>query len=183
MQLSPRIGEEVLMTTSRIVLSVVSVLVCALVGTAAETEKPAMEPRIVDLPQMILVGMVQSAPSVAEIDIAGLWDRYLKNCQGIEAEVEGAGYELHVQTPAEPPMHLCLPMEMVHKVLPACKYAVFTHRVADGYASVYGRINRWLESSEYEEAHPYDFQLFDSRFTTMEDPESIQDIYVPIRRK
>ena len=153
-----------------------------------------MEPKVVDVPEMILVGVVDGAPDVGRLDIGALWQRFAEASDGVEHAIEGVGYELHIQTPAEPCMHFCLvgtqvsevgamPPDMFVKVLPPCTYAVFTHRVAHGYKEVYERINAWLESSEYEEAHPYDFQLYDSRFKAMDDPESVQDIYVPVRLK
>jgi AraC family transcriptional regulator len=157
-----------------------------------QTEEANVGPKIVESTGMILAGVVVGAPDVGQLDIAAQWARFQEASEGLENEVEGAGYELHIQTPAEPAMHFCLtgveltgignlPLDMFIKVLPPCTYAVFTHRVSDGYAKVYERINAWLESSAYAEAHPYDFQLYDSRFKGMDDPESEQDIYVPVR--
>ena len=40
---------------------------------------------------------------------------------------------------------------------------------------------RVIVTAPYEEAHPYDFQLYDSRFKSMDDPASQHDIYVPVR--
>jgi AraC family transcriptional regulator len=153
-----------------------------------------VEPKIVDMPQMILVGVVQGAPDVGRLDIGAMWQRFGEGSQKVRGAVEGTGYELHVQTTTEPGMHFCLvgvqvselgsiPLDMFAKVLPSCTYAVFTHRVVDGYARLNERVSAWLESSEYEEAHSYDFQLYDSRFTSMDDPESLQDVYVPIRHR
>jgi DNA gyrase inhibitor GyrI len=69
------------------------------------------------------------------------------------------------------------------KVLPAGTYAVVTHRVLDGYAKLYGAFDAWLAVSDFEEAAPFDVQLYDARFTTMDDPASVQDVCIPIRRK
>jgi len=157
-------------------------------------EETAVKPKIVDMPEIILVGVADGAPDVSGIDIAALWQRFAAAAEEVEHTIEGVGYELHIQTPAEPCMHFCLvgtqvseigamPPDMFVKVLPAGTYAVFTHHVVEGYKQLYDGIFAWLESSEYEEAHPYDLQLYDSRFTTMDDPESVQDIYVPVRLK
>jgi predicted transcriptional regulator YdeE len=136
------------------------------------------------------VGTVGTAKEVAELDIADLWQRFGALNEGVENEVEGAGYELHIAL--EHGRHcLCgvevsgigaVPLGAFATALPPCDYAVFTHRLVDGYDAVYTRINAWLESSDYEEAGPYDFQLYDSRFTSMDDPESVQEIWVPVRR-
>ena len=168
-----------------------TVLICSTTGVT-RAEETTVDPKIVDMPQMILVGVVQGAPEVGQIDIGAMWQRFGEGSQKVPGAVEGTGYELHIRTTAEPCMHFCLtgvqvtelgliPEEMFAKVLPPCTYAVFTHRVVEGYAKLNERVSAWLESSEYEEAHPYDFQLYDSRFTSMDDPKSVQDIYVPVR--
>jgi predicted transcriptional regulator YdeE len=160
---------------------------------AAAMQEVRMDPKIVERPQLMLAGVVGGAPDVSELDIAAIWDRFIKVSEGIAHTVEGAGYELHIETPTEPRVHYCLagtevsaigalPPDVFVKVLPPCTYAVFTHRVVDGYGKLNERISAWLASSGYEEAHPFDFQLYDSRFTSMDAPESVQDIYVPVRR-
>jgi predicted transcriptional regulator YdeE len=173
------------------------VLLTAIFGLAAGIawcKESALEPRIVDMPQMVFVGVVQGAPDVGQIDIGAMWHRFGQGSDKVPNTVEGAGYEIHVGITEEPAMHYCLtgvqvselgaiPYGMFAKVLPQCTYAVFTHHVVDGYPKLIERVNAWFESSDYEEAHPYDFQLYDSRFTSMDDPESVQDIYVPVRLK
>ena len=174
---------------ARIAFPIVFIGLAAGVVRGKET---TVDPKIVDMPQMILVGVVQGAPEVGQLDIGAMWQRFGECSQKVPGAVEGTGYELHIRSTAEPCMHICLtgvlvselgsiPEEMFAKVLPPCSYAVFTHHVAEGYAKLNERVNAWLESSKYEEAHPYDFQLYDSRFTSMDDPESVQDIYVPVR--
>jgi AraC family transcriptional regulator len=161
---------------------------------SAEAAWKAPDPEIVELGELAFVGIVDAAPDVGQLDIGGMWERFTASSDSVKHTIEGVGYEFHAQTATEPPMHFCLagvrvteiedlPDEMFAKVLPPCTYAVFTHRVVDGYAKVYERIGRWLASSPYEEAHPYDFELYDSRFKSMDDPESLQDIYVPVRPK
>lgn len=158
----------------------------------ADAKGEAAEPRIVEMPGMIFVGIVDSAPDVSQLDIGGMWERFTESSEGVINKVEGVGYEFHVQTKAEPSMHFCLtgvavteigdlPVEMFAKVLPGCTYAIFNHRIGDGYTKTYERIGAWLESSEYTEAQPYDFELYDSRFKGMDDPESVHDIYVPVQ--
>jgi len=160
---------------------------------AATALEALVEPRIVEMPDIVLVGTVDGAADVGELDIAAMWQRFASASESLEHAIEDAGYELHIQTSSDPPMHYVLtgvqvselgplPPDLFAKVLPPSTYAVFTHRVVDGYAKIYAAINAWLEGSEYREAYPFDFQLYDSRFTSMDDPESVQDIYVPVTK-
>jgi AraC family transcriptional regulator len=166
-------------------------------GTARE--EGAVDPKIVDMPRMVLVGVVNGAPDVSKLDeggmgIAEMWERFGASSSQVANAVEDVFYEYHVERQEEPRMHFCLvgvqvteigtmPPDMFVKVLPEGTYAVFTHRVCDGYGKLYEEINAWLGASEYEEAAPFDFQLYDSRFKSMDDPESVQDIYIPVRAK
>jgi predicted transcriptional regulator YdeE len=112
--------------------------------------------------------------------------------EGIEFPVEGVGYEVHIETGTEPRMHYCLtgvevsalgalPPEVFVKVLPPCTYAVFTHRVVEGYETLYARIKEWLDLTQHERNTDFDFQLYDVRFKGMDDPESLQDVYIPLK--
>lgn len=150
------------------------------------------------MPEVVLVGVVTAAPSVAELadgpsGIAGLWERFDRIKDEIANDVPGAFYEFHAEPPAEPRVHVCLtgvqvteigamPADAFVKVLPAGTYAVVSHRVIVGYAKLYADFGAWLASSGYEEAAPFDVQLYDERFTTMDDPASVQDVYIPIRQ-
>jgi len=174
----------------------VAMLVCAFLAAvptvkALATEDAEVEPRIVEDLGLTLVGAVDTAAEVAELEIAATWQRFAE-MGDIDNAVEGRGYELHIALEGDPGVRCCLcgvevtevgelPLGAFVKVLPPVSYAVFTHRVADGYAAVYERINAWLASSAYEEAATYDFQLYDARFTSMDDPESLQEIYVPVK--
>ena len=162
-------------------------------GTDASPEGDPMEPRIVERPELVLVGIVASAPDVNQMDFHGIWQRFQTDSENIKHQVEGAAYELHVQTEAEPATHFSmagvevtdvedLPAEMFVKVLPACTYAVFTLRFVDGFGQAYERIWGWLAESPYTtDPYAFDIQRYGSRFTGPEDPESEVDIYVPVR--
>jgi predicted transcriptional regulator YdeE len=152
-----------------------------------------LAPRIVERPELILAGVVASGPDVSQMDFHGLWMRFQSESVNIKHQVDGAAYELHVQTEAQPPMHFAmagvevtkiedLPPEAFVKVLPAATYAVFTMRFADGFAGVYERIWAWLAESPYTaDPFAYDIQRYGPRFASPEDPESEVDIYVPVR--
>lgn len=162
-------------------------------------EPGAAAPRVAEMPEMVLVGVVRAATSVAALaqgpmTIAGMWARFDRLKGELVNAEPGVFYEFHVERPTEPRMHFCLvgvrvteigamPADMFVKVLPAGTYAVVTHRVLDGYAKLYEAFEAWLAASDFEEAAPFDVQRYDSRFTTMDDPASVQDVYIPIRRK
>jgi len=90
-------------------------------------------------------------------------------------------------------MHFCLvgvevprledlPLELFAKVVPACEYAVFTHQFRDGgFSHAFKAVYDWLQNSEYPPAYPFDIQCYDSRFKSPEDPESILEIWVPVK--
>ena len=151
-----------------------------------------LEPRIVERPELVLAGFVASGPSVHEMDFHALWARFQSEVADIKHQVEGAAYELHVQTEAEPAMHFAiagvqvtkiedLPAEAFVKVVPAATYAVFTMKFVDGFEKVYERIWAWLAESPYTgDPFTYDIQRYGHRFKSPEDPESEVDIYVPV---
>jgi AraC family transcriptional regulator len=154
-----------------------------------------LEPRIVERPELALAGVVATAPDVYQMDFHGLWQRFESAVPGIRHQVEGAAYELHVQTEIEPAMHFAiagvqvttieeLPAEVFVKVIPASTYAVFTIKFVDGFEKVYDRMWAWIETSPYTvDPFVYDIQRYGDRFTSPEDPESEVDIYVPVRLK
>lgn len=161
--------------------------------TDAQPGDDPSEPRIVERPELVLAGVVATGPDVSKMDFHALWTRFGNESPKISHSVEGAAYELHVQTEAEPAMHFTmagvevseigdLPPEVFVKVVPAGSYAVFTIKFLDGFAGVYDRIWAWLSESPYTgEPFAYDIQRYGDRFTSPEDPESQVDIYVPVR--
>jgi AraC family transcriptional regulator len=151
-----------------------------------------MEPKIVKKPEMILVGVVDCAPDVGQMDIHALWERFTRHDPHIQHQIEGTGYELHIQEEHTPPMHFCLtgvevreienlPLECFAKVIPPCKYAVFTHAFSQGgYGAAYQAVSDWLQESGTKTSHPFDLQCYDARFKGLEDPDSVFEILVPI---
>jgi AraC family transcriptional regulator len=154
-----------------------------------------MEPQFIDKSEIILVGIVGCGSDVSQLDIYGLWQRFNEYSKNIKHQIEGKGYEIHIQEETSPPMHFCLagvevqkiedvPIELFVKVLPACKYAVFTHHFKEGgFGYAFKTVYDWLKNSEYTPAYPFDIQCYDSRFTGPDNPESILEIYVPIVSK
>jgi AraC family transcriptional regulator len=76
-----------------------------------------------------------------------------------------------------------MPVQLLVKVLPSTRYAVFTLR-GEQIASDWPRMiyDEWLPGSGYESAHDYLIELYDQRFKGLENlAESELDIYVPVR--
>jgi len=68
-----------------------------------------MRPEFVNKPEMTLVGLIGCAPEVGQLDIGGLWQRYEdRHSRSIKHEVEGKGYEIHIEEETAPP-HALLP--------------------------------------------------------------------------
>jgi AraC family transcriptional regulator len=151
-----------------------------------------LEPRIVERPELVLAGVVATGSDVFQMDFHALWKRFENESPKISHKVEGAAYELHIQTEAEPTMHFTiagyevakiedLPDEVFVKVVPPATYAVFTMKFVEGFAGVYERIWAWLAESPYTgDPFAYDIQRYGRRFVSPEDPESEVDIYVPV---
>jgi predicted transcriptional regulator YdeE len=77
-----------------------------------------------------------------------------------------------------------LPPTLVAKVIPTNTYAVFTYRgVLDSrLKEAFHAAYEWLAASDYERAGPYDFEFYGSEFTGPQNPESVLEIWVPIRK-
>src|SRR5574340_295179 len=161
--------------------------------------KPADEstqPTIVERPETLLVGLVSSGG-----DIAPLWQRFAACEDQIQHKVAGVGWELHIFPPDPQPSGPAwimvgvevtkleaVPHEMLVKPVPAGQYAVFPHRPGigepnHGYDALNARIRTWLEASPYRLARDFSLQRYDARFKGMDDPESVQDLLIPIAPK
>ena len=149
-----------------------------------------MEAKIIRKDQLTLVGMASYGG-----DIGRLWDAFTANDHLITDMVGEVGYELHAfskrSSPGDP-IHIFvgvevkkvenLPEIMFVKILPACEYAVFTHRLADGgYQGANQPIDHWLESKPYKRAYNFDLQVYDVRFKGPENPDSELDFYIPVK--
>ena len=151
-----------------------------------------MQPQFVSKPEMTLVGIVGCGSDVTKIDICGLWERFDGQSEHVKHQAKGKGYEIHIQEETNPPMHFCLvgvevqgiehlPIEMFAKMIPACEYAVFTHRFKDGgFSYAFKAAYDWLKNSEHTSAYHFDIQCYDSRFKSPDDPDSVVEIWVPI---
>ncbi len=165
-----------------------------------------MDPRFVDTGQIFLAGFSffgnpfdASAAWTEENEIGRLWQRlftYLgRYGERLKHAKQGVGYEVHLETDETAVMgHFevfvgmeitqlaGVPVEMLVKILPASRYAVFTltgnEIISDWPRQIY---QEWLPASGYRAAHRYSFQWYDHRFKGMDNlAESTIEIYVPV---
>lgn len=149
-----------------------------------------MKPEIVDRSMMLLAGVVNCGKDVTEIDIHNLWQIYEQSEAGIQHRVDGIWYEVHVGKEqghgiysviagAEISELAELPIEMCVKVIPAGKYAHFTHCMKDGgFGTAFERVEVWVKEAG---AQVIDFglQLYTSDFDPSNN-NSILHIYIPL---
>jgi len=167
-------------------------------------------PRLIEGPPLLLAGMSffgdpfrMSGDWSEENEIGRLWQRfgaYLQahpDCLELASEA-GVSYEVHLQheatlrtgevdvfagLPVTPTALERLPVALLLRRLPACRYAVFTLRGAEITADWPQQIyEQWLPGSGFVEAYPYHAQRYDGRFKGLQDIEhSLIEVYVPIR--
>jgi AraC family transcriptional regulator len=167
-----------------------------------------LEPTIIEQDELILVGLsffghpFQSGEWTEENEIGRLWDRFITYLRGYGDRLKHirnneACYEVHIQheeTASKGHFEVfvglevekleAVPVEMIVKILPPTKYAIFTlggtEITGDWPRQIY---HDWLPASGYQEAHNYNFQLYDQRFKGMDNlDESVIDVYVPVKR-
>jgi predicted transcriptional regulator YdeE len=78
-----------------------------------------------------------------------------------------------------------LPDDMVVKQIPASTYAVVSYKgTIDGISSIYDHYWReWLPSSSYEPAYGNEFEYYDHRYLGNHNPDSVMQVYFPVRKK
>jgi AraC family transcriptional regulator len=172
--------------------------------------REGMEPRIVEKDQIILVGFsffgdpfATSAGWTEENEIGRIWQRlmayleihgrHIKHVK--DAEIH---YEVHIEhEETESRGHYevfagmevekleDVPVQLLVKVLPATKYAVFTFK-GEQITSDWSKMifHEWMPQSGYQRAHRYGFQLYDHRFRGLDNiDQSELDVYVPIEQR
>ena len=156
-----------------------------------------MQPRFVDLDELILVGLpYYGNPDEGKFTAA--WDRFFaaglptgsrvdeKVCYGVELYdkdfMPGKDWYYFPAVQVSDPTDL--PGLLFAKRFPACRYAVFP--VVGGVpkiGAVFGYIyNEWLPSSGYEMAYPWDFEVYGEQFKG-DAPDSLVEVYIPIKAK
>jgi AraC family transcriptional regulator len=167
-----------------------------------------MEPKIIEKGQIILLGVSFfgdpfTAPGwTEENEIGRLWARFetwmthhraqlMKNVKNAEVGYEvwssdeeaAAKGNFDIFVGVEIATLDDVPVDMLIKVLPPTRYAVFTLEGSqinsDWPRMIY---QEWLPNSGYQEAYRYNFQWYDQRFKGLDKlDESAIDVYVPIK--
>jgi AraC family transcriptional regulator len=166
-----------------------------------------MLPKITQKKKIILVGMdffgnpYEKAGGWSEQNAIGqLWKRfenfYQNKKDSIKHPVSESGYELWIDFEGEKETKNKyifvgvevekiedLPLELVAKILPETRYAVFTlkgQQIKSGWPNQIW--NQWIPEAGLETSFNFLMECYDSqRFKGMNDPDSELDIYVPIR--
>jgi AraC family transcriptional regulator len=168
-----------------------------------------MNPQIITKEALLLAGFsffgdpfATKNPWNEENEIGRLWQRFIFYMQqhgtGPEPVIaqSGAFYEVHLHhatTPATGEFEVfvgaaitrpeALPVELVAKLLPPTRYAVFTiagEKIhSDWHQTIY---QQWMPAAGYSSAYPFNFQYYDERFKGMDNlAASVIDVYVPIK--
>jgi predicted transcriptional regulator YdeE len=163
--------------------------------------------RIIERPRLRLAGFSFYGDPFAFSDgwsmdneIGRLWQRFMAFFAAHDNHIPGmteeqAMFEVHVEHPETRSKGLfevfvgvpvgawdALPVELVVKVLPPVRYAVFTLR-GEAITGDWGRdiYREWLPQSAYRVAYPYSFQYYDDRFKGLDQvAASVLDVYVPV---
>ena len=160
-----------------------------------------VHPQIVSLPEIKVAG-IRGETTLSDIKLRELWNHANRMYCDIPHLVEGgrgfgiceacnkntlytmndwvlftevAGYEVDSFED--------LPPQFVRKILPAGKYAVFTHRgslrmLPQTFDYIWGT---WFLTTDEELDLREDFELYDNRFLGYDHPDSEIDLYIPIR--
>jgi AraC family transcriptional regulator len=166
----------------------------------------SMEPTFIEKGQLLLAGLgffgdpfTASREWTAENEIGRVWQRFMTYQQGmsqirtpiINPEV---AYEVHIEHPEtrtngyyeifvgqEIGTLEAVPVELLIKVLPPARYAMFTLQGQAIVGDWPQMVADWLAQAGYQQAAKYGFQRYDRRFKGLDRlDESALDIYVPI---
>ena len=167
-----------------------------------------MEPTLIDAGPMTLVGLSFFGDPFRlhggwdqENEIGRLWVRFMAYWDQRRGEIRHlvnpeVMYELHVEHPETPQTGEFevlagvevarleeTPVELVVKILPATRYAVFTLHGAEIESDWNQGMADWMARAGYRRAFPYGFQRYDERFKGVDDMErSVLEAYVPVTR-
>jgi AraC family transcriptional regulator len=172
------------------------------------SEGVTMEPKMVHKASFMVIGMEITTTLKSNWenrDIGKLWSKFLPRMDEVPNRINrSVAYGIcgNISDEAPPTTEMTdeteytelvcvevsslgrIPAGMVGRSIPDRTYAVFTHKgklypnLQHTYEYIYGT---WLPRSGYEPDGAGDFELYDERFTTVDEPASEIDIYVPIK--
>ena len=153
-----------------------------------------MEPKIIEKPEMRLVGVVYYGDNKSK-EIPELWKKHFPDVFSVTHRVnreESIGLCYHnsdyvekglfyYMAAVEVESYEDIPITAVAKTVPAHKYAVFTHTktiedLGETYQYIYGT---WFPHKEYTKNDFFDFECY----TKDENGKPIVELYIPIIKK
>lgn len=140
-----------------------------------------------------------------ENEIGKLWERFLQlsvKYSGLLKRINKdpeVGFELHLE-PEEyketdkyyvmvgieiiDTADLNVPLEMFLKILPKTTYIYFSTKVKGANTNVQNVYSDWIPEHGYEEIYPYMIESYHSdRYTSLDDPNSVIDWYIPVKKR
>jgi AraC family transcriptional regulator len=165
-----------------------------------------MQPKILEKRKITLLGMdfygnvFQSGEAWSTGNAVGqLWQRfngfYEKKKDLIKHLASESGYELWIDFEGEEESkdkYIFIgvevkkldepPLELVARVLPETRYAVYTLKGNDIKSDWSMKLLDWVSGAGLEQSYTYIIEYYDpARFKGMDSPDSELDIYVPVR--
>ncbi|MET3290354.1 UNVERIFIED_CONTAM: putative transcriptional regulator YdeE/DNA-binding transcriptional MerR regulator [Brevibacillus sp. OAP136] len=151
-----------------------------------------LEPKVVDLPEMTIVGMEYRSTNT-EDSIPAMWQRFIPREHEVQHKVnpdasygicDGKTDGLLIYVAGYEVSHAVdIPDGMRAITIPSQKYAVFTHtgpttQIAATFQNIYAK---WLKEYNLEPVEGYDFERYDQRFLGPMHEQSQLDLYIPVR--
>lgn len=154
-----------------------------------------MVPKIISQEKITVIGLSYYGDN-SQGEIPALWGTFCSRMTEIADVVGRCAYGLCLETDdydetgkfeyiAALPVSSVdmVPQGMVSREIPAGEYAVFTHKgpvsaLRDTYENIYGT---WVKEAKLNVLNGFDFELYDHRFTSADDPKSELDIYIPLQ--
>lgn len=166
-----------------------------------------MEPVIIDKPKINLVGMSFYGDPFdtrsgwdEENEIGRVWSRFMTYYEDNQDQIRhitdpGAAFEVHIYNPETTSLGFFevfvgfqvdqieyVPVELLVKILPSTKYAVFTFQGEEISTDWVMQIDGWIKDAGYQRAHPFSFQYLDHRFKGVDRLEELAlDVYMPVQ--
>jgi len=165
-----------------------------------------MKPTILDKRKIILVGIdfygdlyQKGGAWSAQNAIGQLWARFSSFCKRKKDSIKylssESGYELWIDFEGEDDSKNNyifvglevdklddLPLELVARILPETKYAVYTLKGTEIKSDWPSNLLGWVAAAGLEQSFTYIFEYYDvQRFKGIDNPDSELDIYIPVR--
>lgn len=154
------------------------------------------KPKIVHFPKTLIIG--KSIEMSLSNNLTGqLWQSFMPHRKEITNATSSDLYSLQVYPPGFTPDATFIkwagcpvqsfdqiPAGMESLVIPEGEYAVFEHKgPPSGFQKTFGYImGQWLPSSKYIFDDRPQFEIMGDRYLGQDNPESIEDVYIPIKQ-